>query len=83
MEIRERISFVISAAIVAITFIGCITYYKYSEQQSIKSNIESAIVKGIEPLSVRCAYANANDNICIVYAASHGKIDTYVSKSTK
>ena len=41
----------------------------------MKSNIESAIVKGIDPLAVRCAYEHG-DNVCIAYAISHGKIDS-------
>jgi len=32
-------------------------------------NIESAIEKGIDPLSVRCSYATMNDTICIVFAS--------------
>jgi hypothetical protein len=35
----------------------------------MKSNIESAIVKGIDPIAVKCAYGKA-DPVCIVYAAS-------------
>jgi hypothetical protein len=32
-------------------------------------NIESAINKGIDPLSVRCSYAKSDDILCITFAA--------------
>jgi hypothetical protein len=32
---------------------------------------ESAIVKGIDPVAVRCAYASERDVVCVAYAASH------------
>lgn len=63
--------FVISLLIAIVSLIGSITFYKHSELQAIKSNIESAIVKGIDPVAVRCAYANEKDVVCAVYATSH------------
>lgn len=61
---------IIGLATIAITLIGCGTYYNYHRDQAMKSNIESAIVKGIEPLGIRCAYAGSQDTICMVYAAA-------------
>jgi len=63
--------FTISVLIAIVTLIGSITYYKHSEMMAIKSNVESAIVKGIDPVAVRCAYANERDVVCVAYAASH------------
>lgn len=62
--------FVISVLVGVITLIGSITFYKYNELQAVKSNIESAIVKGIDPVAVRCAYANERDVVCVAYAAT-------------
>jgi len=39
--------------------------------KSVERNVESAIVKGIDPVAVRCAYANQSDVVCVAYAASH------------
>jgi len=61
---------IIGLATIAITLIGCLTYYNYQRDQAMKSNIESAIVKGIDPLAIRCAYVNNQDSICMVYAAA-------------
>jgi hypothetical protein len=67
----------ISAICITLAFIaliGSITFYHYNELQVIKSNVESAIVKGIDPIAVRCAYANERDTICVSYAASASRI---------
>lgn len=46
-----------------------VTYYHIKKDEALKSSIESAIVKGIDPMAVRCAYG-ASDSVCLVYAAS-------------
>ena len=63
--------FTISVLLAVVTLIGSITYYKEAEMTAIKSNVESAIVKGIDPVAVRCAYASERDVVCVAYAASH------------
>ena len=63
--------FVISLLIAIVSLIGSVTFYKYNELQAIKSNIESAIVKGIDPVAVRCAYSNERDVVCVAYGATH------------
>ena len=63
--------FVVSVLLGLVTLIGSITFYKYNELQAIRSNIESAIVKGIDPIAVRCAYSNGRDVVCAAYGATH------------
>jgi hypothetical protein len=60
--------FVISVLVGVVTLIGSVTFYKYNELQAMKSNIESAIVKGIDPIAVKCAYDSQTSNLCIAYA---------------
>ena len=62
--------FTISIAIVTLTLIGSVTFYQYSELKSLERNVESAIVKGIDPVAVRCAYAKQTDTICIAYGTA-------------
>lgn len=69
---RDFVSVIVGVVIVAVTAALCITYYGIKRDDAIKSNIESAIVKGIDPVSVRCAYDN-NGSMCVVYAATHNK----------
>jgi hypothetical protein len=33
-------------------------------------NIEAAITKGVDPLSVKCAYETGSNPICVTYAAT-------------
>jgi hypothetical protein len=54
-----------------VTLICSVTFYQYSELKSVERNVESAIVKGIDPVAVRCAYAKQSDVVCVAYAASH------------
>ena len=63
--------FTVSVLIALVSLFGSITFYNYNELKSIERNVESAIVKGIDPVAVRCAYANATDVVCVAYAASH------------
>lgn len=63
--------FTISVLIAIVSMIFSVTFYQYSELKSVEKNVESAIVKGIDPIAVRCAYANERDNVCVAYAASH------------
>lgn len=72
MERKDIIAFIIGVVLVAVTSIVCATYYSLQRNLSMKSNIESAIVKGIDPIAVRCAYGSS-DTLCIVYASTHNK----------
>ena len=63
--------FTISLLIAVVALIGSVTFYQYSELKSIERNVESAIVKGIDPIAVRCAYASERDVVCVAYGSSH------------
>lgn len=61
--------FTLCVTLCTLALIGAITFYHYNESKLMSLNIESAIEKGIDPLSVRCSYASPNDTICIVFAS--------------
>lgn len=65
----EVIALIVAATISIVTVAMGITYYHIKRDEAMKSNIESAIVKGIDPVAVKCAYGYA-DNVCVVYAAT-------------
>jgi len=73
-------TFIISTLIGFVTLVGAGTFYKYSELQAVKSNIESAIVKGIDPVAVRCAYANEKDVVCVAYGIANHQTPLAPSK---
>ena len=66
---KETVVFYVSICLMVVTLIGCISYYNYNQTQAIRANIEAALAKGIDPLSVRCAYSSSQDTVCIAYAA--------------
>jgi hypothetical protein len=65
----EFIASIIGVVIIFVTTVSCVTYYNLQRDLLMKSNVESAIVKGIDPMSVRCAYGSS-DSVCIVYTAN-------------
>ena len=74
--------FVGCVTLALVTLICSVTFYQYNELKSVERNVESAIVKGIDPVAVRCAYANASDLVCVAYSASHQQ-GFSTSKSSK
>lgn len=66
--------FIISVLLGVVTLILSATFYQYNELKSMETNIESAIVKGIDPIAVRCAYAKQQDAVCVAYSVAHGSL---------
>lgn len=46
----------------------------FQKNALMASNISKAIEKGIDPITVRCAYAPPTDNICLAYSITHHSI---------
>ena len=64
---------------VVVTSLACITIVIVSviissylsninDRNNMSKNMDTAIQKGIDPISVKCAYATQADNLCMVYA---------------
>jgi hypothetical protein len=66
----EMDSFTLIAIILTLSIVIAITVFAIHENTLKSQNINTAIEKGIDPLSVRCSYANSSDLICIAFAAS-------------
>lgn len=64
---KEALTFAIAVFITAIVSVLAFMNYKMQEVEAMKSNIESAIVKGIDPIAVKCAYGYS-DAVCVAYA---------------
>lgn len=65
----EDVAFPVAIVLIATSLIASITYYNIKRDEALKSSIESAIVKGIDPMAVRCAYG-FSDSVCLIYAAT-------------
>jgi len=68
----ELVVFILSVLFAILGLIGAIGYNKYTEMKSLERNIESAIVKGIDPIAVKCAYGG-DSWVCMQYAQTHAK----------
>ena len=74
----EKNLFVICATVVLMTAISSIAYYNMQKDRLMSANIENGIVKGVDPVAIKCAY-DSNGTMCMLYAATkHG--DSPVSK---
>lgn len=71
--VNEVKTFVISGALVVIAAILGVTIYNVNDRILMSKNIDSAIAKGMDPISVRCSYVTNTDTICVAYAASTSK----------
>lgn len=60
----------ISITLILLALIGGMTYFHTNDRKLMAANVDSAISKGIDPLSVRCSYASSSDIICIAFASS-------------
>lgn len=61
---------IVSITLSLLSLIGSVTYHNSNSLKSMERNIESAIVKGIDPIAVKCAYENTSSNLCIAYTTS-------------
>lgn len=62
-----------SITVVLLAAIVSTCMYYLNDRKLMAANIENAITKGIDPLSVRCSYARDFDTICVAYAATSSK----------
>ena len=65
----ERNLFVICTTLVLMTAIGSIAYYNLQKDRLMSANIENGIVKGVDPIAIKCSY-DSNGSMCMVYAAT-------------
>jgi len=68
-------SITIGLTLILLALIGAVTHYNIEERKLMAANIEDAVQKGIDPLSVRCSYANSNDVVCVTFASNSQRIN--------
>ena len=67
---KDILTFAVSVVIVLCTAIIGAIVYNTNDRNNMAKNIEAAIAKGVDPLSVKCAYETGSNTICITYAAT-------------
>ena len=71
--LKELKTLVIAMATVIISVVIGATYYNVNDRILMSKNIDSAIAKGLDPISVRCSFVTNTDTICVAYAAAGKK----------
>jgi hypothetical protein len=64
----------VCGTIIAVISSLAIATYHINDRILMAKNIDNAISKGIDPVAVRCAYAQENDVVCVAFAASGKEI---------
>lgn len=67
---KDLITACVSATIVICTTIVGLIVYNINDRNNMAKNIEAAIAKGVDPLSVKCAYDTNPSPTCIAYAVT-------------
>jgi hypothetical protein len=70
---KDLITICVSVVIVLSTAIIGAIVYNVNDRNNMAKNIEAAIAKGVDPLSVKCAYETGSNTICVTYAATMKK----------
>lgn len=70
---KDLITICISVLIVLCTAIIGLIVYNINDRNNMSKNIDAAISRGVDPLSVKCAYETSSNSICITYAATSKK----------
>lgn len=70
---KDVITFMVCATIILLALIGAGVTINLNDKINMSKNIESAINKGVDPLSVKCAYDSSSTTTCITYAATAKK----------
>lgn len=65
---KEIMTFTVCLTILFGSVIAGTTIYKLNEQNNFAKNMESAIAKGVEPLSVKCSYEQVPTTTCLTYS---------------
>jgi len=70
---RSNDLIVMAITIVLLSIVAAVGFYALNDRKLMAENIETAIAKGIDPLTVRCSYVRDYDTICIAHAAASGR----------
>jgi len=71
--LKDIKTLVIGVSTVIVSVVVGTTYYNVNDRILMSKNIDSAIAKGLDPISVRCSFVTNTDTVCVAYAASSKK----------
>ena len=73
MRLNSNIITILCLSGLLVMVLLAFTTYKMRDRELMSKNINEAITKGIDPLTVRCSYASETDNICVAFASIQQK----------
>ena len=65
---KEIMTVIVCITLAVCSCIAAFTIYNINDRNNMARNIESAIQKGIDPISVKCAYETNTNAVCIAYS---------------
>lgn len=73
MNSSEKMVLISCITIIVVSIVTAVGYYHVNDRALMSKNISEAVGKGMDPLSVRCSYAESHDIVCVAYASSAKK----------
>jgi hypothetical protein len=83
MRLNSNIITILCLSGLLVMVLFAFTTYKMKDRELMSKNINEAITKGIDPLTVRCSYASETDNICVAFASIQQKQQEVVNATNK
>jgi len=83
MRLNSNIITILCLSALLVMVLFAFTTYKMKDRELMSKNINEAITKGIDPLTVRCSYASETDNICVAFASIQQKQQEVVNATNK
>jgi hypothetical protein len=65
-----HLTFIVCMALIVVSVVASITIYNLNDRNNMAKNIDVAIQRGIDPISVKCAYESSATGTCIAYSLS-------------
>jgi len=65
---NNGLQLIIACTVISVTAIISAVIYNINDRSLMAKNIEQAIAKGVDPLSVKCSYQTHTDPICVTYS---------------
>lgn len=70
----------LSLVIAVAVYVFGTAYVQTKKQEQMSNDIRMAAEKGIDPMAIRCAYAESSDTICLIYTSHKRNPSIEVSK---
>jgi pyruvate/oxaloacetate carboxyltransferase len=66
----ETITLIVCITIAVCSIVVGAFLYNINDRNNMAKNIEAAIQKGVDPISVKCSYESSPTSTCIAYSMS-------------